>query len=212
MTLLNADGSPAELSGNGLRGAGRDPDPRARRAGGAARSRRGDRDRRRPSSPALWQAVRGTLRPDADMGQPIGLTQQILPAAGETVRCRSSRWGTRSACSSARCPTMSGSPGWGRRSSATPSFPSGTNVEFVAHRDARSACASGSGSAVSVRPNRPAPARARRPSPPRRTAARSKRVEVVAPGGAQWVEWTDGGVQLTGWAEILCEGEFLAEW
>ena len=39
-----------------------------------------------------------------------------------------------------------------------------------------------------------------------------RHVEVVAPGGAQWVEWTDAGVQLTGWAEILCEGEFLPEW
>jgi diaminopimelate epimerase len=39
-----------------------------------------------------------------------------------------------------------------------------------------------------------------------------RRVEVVAPGGGQWVEWTDAGVRLTGWAEILCEGQFLPEW
>ena len=39
-------------------------------------------------------------------------------------------------------------------------------------------------------------------------AARS--VEVVAPGGRQQVEWLEEGVYLTGWAEILCEGTWLA--
>ena len=35
-------------------------------------------------------------------------------------------------------------------------------------------------------------------------------VDVVAPGGRQQVEWLDDGVYLTGWAEILCEGTWLA--
>jgi diaminopimelate epimerase len=33
--------------------------------------------------------------------------------------------------------------------------------------------------------------------------------DVVAPGGAQRVEWRDDSVYLTGWAEIVCEGEWL---
>ena len=33
--------------------------------------------------------------------------------------------------------------------------------------------------------------------------------DVVAPGGSQRVEWRDDGVYLTGWAEVLCEGEWL---
>ena len=33
--------------------------------------------------------------------------------------------------------------------------------------------------------------------------------EVIAPGGAQRVEWRDDSVYLTGWAEIVCEGEWL---
>jgi len=32
--------------------------------------------------------------------------------------------------------------------------------------------------------------------------------EVVAPGGTQRVEWLDDGVYLTGWAEMICEGEW----
>ena len=34
---------------------------------------------------------------------------------------------------------------------------------------------------------------------------------VVAPGGAQRVEWRDDSVYLTGWAEVVCEGEWLRE-
>ena len=33
--------------------------------------------------------------------------------------------------------------------------------------------------------------------------------EVVAPGGAQRVEWLGDSVYLTGWAEVVCEGEWL---
>jgi diaminopimelate epimerase len=36
----------------------------------------------------------------------------------------------------------------------------------------------------------------------------ARRLEVVAPGGTQLVEWTDAGVRLTGWAEIICDGTF----
>ena len=33
--------------------------------------------------------------------------------------------------------------------------------------------------------------------------------EVIAPGGSQRVEWRDDGVYLSGWAEVLFEGEWL---
>jgi diaminopimelate epimerase len=35
-------------------------------------------------------------------------------------------------------------------------------------------------------------------------------LQVIAPGGAQRVEWTDTGLFLTGWAEVLFEGRWLA--
>jgi diaminopimelate epimerase len=34
-------------------------------------------------------------------------------------------------------------------------------------------------------------------------------VEVIAPGGAQRVEWLQDGVYLTGWVEVICGGEWL---
>jgi diaminopimelate epimerase len=37
----------------------------------------------------------------------------------------------------------------------------------------------------------------------------AREVEVVAPGGSQRVEWTDGGLFLTGWAEVVFEGRWL---
>ena len=36
-------------------------------------------------------------------------------------------------------------------------------------------------------------------------------VEVVSPGGAQRVEWRDDGLYLTGWAEVTCEVQWLAD-
>ena len=39
----------------------------------------------------------------------------------------------------------------------------------------------------------------------RRVRWRGTHVDVVAPGGAQHVEWTDEGIWLTGWAEVIAE-------
>jgi diaminopimelate epimerase len=38
----------------------------------------------------------------------------------------------------------------------------------------------------------------------------ARTVDVVAPGGTQHVEWRDEGVYLTGWAEILLDGQWLS--
>jgi diaminopimelate epimerase len=37
-----------------------------------------------------------------------------------------------------------------------------------------------------------------------------REVDVEAPGGAQRVEWRDEGVYLTGWAEVIFEGRWVA--
>jgi len=37
----------------------------------------------------------------------------------------------------------------------------------------------------------------------------ARAVDVISPGGSQRVEWTDQGVWLTGWAEIIATGDFL---
>jgi diaminopimelate epimerase len=39
----------------------------------------------------------------------------------------------------------------------------------------------------------------------------SKSIDVMAPGGLQHVDWTDDGIYLTGWAELVLDGEWLGE-
>jgi diaminopimelate epimerase len=34
-------------------------------------------------------------------------------------------------------------------------------------------------------------------------------MDVIAPGGTQRVEWRDEGIFLTGWAELVAEGQWL---
>jgi diaminopimelate epimerase len=38
----------------------------------------------------------------------------------------------------------------------------------------------------------------------------SRDVQVISPGGAQRVEWCEDGLYLTGWAELILEGHWLA--
>jgi diaminopimelate epimerase len=35
-------------------------------------------------------------------------------------------------------------------------------------------------------------------------------VQVASPGGTQRVEWTEDGIFLTGWADLVCEGRLIA--
>ena len=89
-------------------------------------------------------------------------------------------------------------------------FPAGTNVEF-AHVEAPNRVAILNLGAWrrpdDVFGNRVVRVSGRRRGPWRRRP----RVEVVAPGGSQRVEWRDEGVYLTGWAELLLEGNWLQE-
>ena len=211
MRLWNADGSASELSGNGLRGLAAIL-IRAREAAGDA------------IDPELEISTTAGLRRllltgrdgsryvlDADMGQPSGLTQQILSAAGETVTVSVLSMGN------PQCVLLGPIPDDERFARLGPalehhaSFPNGTNVEFalveapdrvrirIWERGVGPTESSGTGSCAAA-----VVAAAH--------GGAQRRVEVVAPGGGQWVEWTDAGVRLTGWAEILCEGQFLPEW
>jgi diaminopimelate epimerase len=38
-----------------------------------------------------------------------------------------------------------------------------------------------------------------------------READVAAPGGTQRVEWEADNVFLTGWAEVLCEGDWLRQ-
>ena len=89
-----------------------------------------------------------------------------------------------------------------------PAFPAGSNVELVAvespsrvriliwERGVGPTLASGTGACAA------AVAAARYGG-----AARS--AEVVSPGGAQRVDWTEEEIRLTGWADIVARGRWI---
>jgi diaminopimelate epimerase len=37
-------------------------------------------------------------------------------------------------------------------------------------------------------------------------------LDVISAGGTQRVEWREDGIYLTGWAEIVFEGTWIARW
>ena len=92
--------------------------------------------------------------------------------------------------------------------STHPLFPAGTNVEFaqvdapdririlIWERGVGPTQSSGTGSSAA------AVAAAAH-------GGASRAIDVVAPGGTQHVEWTDEGIYLTGWAEIVMEGTWV---
>jgi diaminopimelate epimerase len=87
-------------------------------------------------------------------------------------------------------------------------FPEGTNVEFalvespgrvrirIWERGVGPTLSSGTGSCASL-----VAAAA--------FGGAARDAEVIAPGGSQRVEWLEDAVYLTGWAEVVCEGDWL---
>jgi diaminopimelate epimerase len=205
MTIYNADGGEAELSGNGLRCLGalvsraRRLEPGATIAVDTAAGvktldlleRRGD----------LY-----TFR--AALGAPTDLRQVPIPVLGETVTASVLGMGNPQCIVLGPLPSTERFHKLGPALSTHAMFPAGTNVEFahveapdrvrilIWERGVGPTTSSGTGTAAS------AVAAAAHGG-----AARS--VDVVAPGGTQRVEWKDEGVYLTGWAAFVLEGEWL---
>jgi diaminopimelate epimerase len=202
MHLRNADGSPSEVSGNGVRGLAaillRDgkreaADVTIATDAGAKRLVRTDRS-----------GSRQTFR--AAMGAPRDIRRQTIHAGGEEIAVIALDIGN------PQCLILGPLPGDDRfhRLGAAlehhPAFPEGTNVEFVRvdapnrvsiriwERGVGPTLSSGTGSCASL------------------VAAASfggaaRDATVIAPGGSQRVEWRDdNNVYLTGWAEILFDG------
>jgi diaminopimelate epimerase len=209
MTLHNADGGKAELSGNGLRAL----------AALIVRDRlRHGRDGRSVVEIETTAGLRtlqltslegGRYVFEADMGQPAGIRQATLTAAGESVT------GTVLTMGNPQFVVLGPLPDDERFARLGPAlerhaeFAAGTNVEFAVvespervririwERGVGPTESSGTGSCAAA------------------VAAAAhggahRRVEVIAPGGSQTVDWTEAGVRLTGWAEILCDGTFEA--
>jgi diaminopimelate epimerase len=207
MRLLNADGSWSELSGNGLRClAALVARTQNLKAGTTVQV---DTD---AGIKTLDLLARDGERYDfrAAMGAPADLRQVDIPVLGETITASVLRVGNPQCVVLGPLPDPDRFRRLGPALSTHPMFPAGTNVEFV-QVDARDririliwergvgpTSSSGTGSSAS------AVAAAAH-------GGAGRAIDVMAPGGIQHVEWKDDGVYLTGWAEVVLEGEWLGK-
>jgi len=204
MRLFNADGSRAEVSGNGVRGLAaillRDDE----RAGATVtiESEGGTKQLTRTEHGGARQTFR------AAMGTPEQLREVPLDLGGETVQAIVMTFGN------PQCVVLGALPDQRRFHALGPAierhayFPERTNVEFAAveqpdrvriliwERGVGPTQSSGTGSCASL-------------IAAAAFGGASRDATVVAPGGPQRVEWRDDNVYLTGWAEILFDGRWL---
>ena len=207
MRLFNADGSPSELSGNGVRCLGALVARRQHLQPGQTIAIDTDAGVKRLELQAV-DAGRCVFR--TSLGQPSDVRQVELTAAGETVRATVLGMGNPQCVVLGALPDPERFHRLGRALATHAAFPAGTNVEFanlvtpqrleilIWERGVGATTSSGTGTAAS------AVAAAAHGG-----AARD--VEVVAPGGTQRVEWLDDGVYLTGWAELVLDGRWIQE-
>ena len=205
MKLWNADGSPSELSGNGLRCLAALIARTQRVAVGSSIAV--DTDAGVKTLELLARdGERYTFR--AAMGMPEDLRQISIPVGDESVTASVLRLGN------PQCVVIGPLPDPERFNRLGPAlathamFPAGTNVEFaqveapdrvkilIWERGVGPTTSSGTGIAAS------AVAAAAH-------GGAAKQLDVAAPGGTQRVEWRDDSVYLTGWAELILEGEWI---
>ena len=205
MVLFNADGSPSELSGNGVRCLGALVARTQRLAGGNVVRVATDAGEKRLELQAV-DGARYTFR--THLGQPTDVRQVQLNAAGEQVTATVLGMGN------PQCVVLGPLPGRQRFETLGPAlathefFPEGTNVEFASvasadrvqiliwERGVGPTTSSGTGTAAS------AVAAAAH-------GGAGRDLQVEAPGGTQRVEWLEDGVYLTGWAELVLEGRWI---
>jgi diaminopimelate epimerase len=211
MRLLNADGSPSELSGNGVRGLAALVMRQREIEGQAPMSTEvvvlTDAGERRLSLVAR-AGSRYTFR--AAMGAPSRVQQVTLDVdGGHRLEVVTLDMGNPQCVHLVHAlPDEATFTRLGPALATHPAFPEGTNVEFAVveasdrvriliwERGVGPTLSSGTGSCAA------AVAAAA-------FAGAGRDVEVVAPGGSQRVEWRDEGVYLTGWAEVVFEGAWL---
>ena len=205
MTLLNADGSPSELSGNGLRClAALVARAQALQPGATITADTGAGVK----TLELLEMARHRSTFRAALGPPTRVRQEQIPVLGETITASVLGIGNPQCVVIGPLPDIDRFNRLGPALSTHAMFPAGTNVEFahveapdrvrilIWERGVGPTTSSGTGASAS------AVAAAAHGG-----AARD--VQVIAPGGTQRVEWRDDGVYLTGWAEIVFEGTWL---
>jgi diaminopimelate epimerase len=208
MQLLNADGSRSEVSGNGVRC-----------LGALIAAQRASRGILPPSGPIDVETEAGTKRLEllahdggrytfrAAMGEPENIALVTIDVGGRPVEAVTLRVGN------PQCVVLGEVTEERLRTTASalavhPHFPEGTNVELATveapghvriliwERGVGPTEASGTGACAA------AVAAAR-------FGGAARDVQIESPGGTQRVEWTDEGLFLTGWAELIAEASWL---
>jgi diaminopimelate epimerase len=206
MRLFNSDGGRAEVSGNGVRALGallgtRVPEGPLTLV---IETEGGIKTLTRLETNGTRQLFR------AAMGLPANLRQFRLSAGGETLDAVALNIGNPQLIVLGPLPDDERFHRLGAALERHAEFPDRTNVEFVHvespgrlqiriwERGCGPTLSSGTGSCASL-----VAAAA--------FGGAARDAEVVAPGGTQRVEWTTDSVYLTGWAEVVCEGEWFRE-
>lgn len=208
MRLINSDGSDAEVSGNGVRClAALVAEAHHLREPGALVHIDTDAGQKELT---LTGAEAGKYTFRAAMGQPTDIRQETLRAGDEAIEVVTLSMGNPQCVALGVLPSVPEFHRLGPALERHPRFPAGTNVEFaevrardavhilIWERGAGETLSSGTGSCAA------AVAAAA-------FGGAARDVEVTAPGGTQRVEWRDEGVFLTGWAEVVLRGEWVAQ-
>ena len=201
--LLNADGSPSELSGNGVRclagwlATARNLPAGARLALDTGAGRK---------TLTLLERHGHRLRFRADMGQPADVREETIDVDGAPITTVVLRVGNPQ-CVVLGHATPDRLHTIAAQLAVHPFFPEGTNVELADVEDAHRVriliwergvgptLASGTGACAA------AVAAAA-------FGGASREVDVISPGGSQHVEWTPDGIWLTGETEIVATVEW----
>ena len=207
MRLLNADGSPSELSGNGLRCLGALIARAEHLAPGRVVTVETDAGVKTLELLAR-DGERYTFR--GALGSPVDVREVQIPVLDEIITASVLSVGN------PQCVVLGPLPPVERFNRVGPAlathamFPAGTNVSFaeieapdrvrvlIWERGVGPTTASGTGASG-----------AEVAAAAHGGAARA--VDIVAPGGSQRVEWGDDVIYLTGWAEVLFEGEWVRD-
>jgi diaminopimelate epimerase len=209
MRLFNADGSPSELSGNGLRCLA------ALVLHTRERERQPPVDCIRVDTDAGWKELRLVSRSGrrytfrAAMGQPGGVQQERLDVHGDSLLVTTMMMGNPQCVMLVdRLPDRAQFERLGPALSTHPRFAAGTNVEFAVvetsqrvriliwERGVGPTHASGTGACAAA-------------VAATTYGGAAHDVDVISPGGTQRVEWRDAGVFLTGWAEVVFDGYWI---
>lgn len=202
MSLFNADGSAAELSGNGLRClAAVVARTQALRPGAIVTVETGAGEKLLDL--LAVEGDRYSFR--AALGPPSDVLQVQIPVLDEMVTASVLSIGNPQCVVLGPLPDADRFNRLGPALSTHSMFPAGTNVEFayvespdtvrilIWERGVGPTTSSGTGASASA------------VAAAAHGGAR-REVDVIAPGGTQRVEWRDDGIFLTGWAEIVLEG------